>query len=242
MLAPAAPHITEELWSRRLAAAGAPWSRSTPRPGPSVDPAAVVEATREIPVQVNGKLRDKVVVAADATHRRHRGRGPRPREDPGDPRRPAAGPGRPGRRRQAGQPRRPVTLPRTPVAFDRHLDATAPAVADIARALRVTVLALMPDAVETFDAADGLLAIGRGRSMRDFLFAIIPHTSWVNLQLADGADLPERGRPDRGHRQADPPRQGAVGRGRRRAVAASRHRGAARTMSRRARRRPRRRV
>ena len=76
------------------------------------------------------------------------------------------------------------------VAFDRHLDATAPAVADIARALRVTVLTVMPEAVETFDAADGLLAIGRGRSMRDFQFAIIPHRSWVNLQLADGADLP----------------------------------------------------
>ena len=26
--------------------------------------------------------------------------------------------------------------------------------------------------------------------MRDFLFAIIPHTSHVNLQLPDGADLP----------------------------------------------------
>ena len=76
------------------------------------------------------------------------------------------------------------------IAFDRHLDATAPGVAAIARALRVTVLSVVPDAVETFDAGDGLLAIGRGRSMRDFLFAIIPHASWVNLQLADGADLP----------------------------------------------------
>ncbi len=26
--------------------------------------------------------------------------------------------------------------------------------------------------------------------MRDLLFAIIPHKSWVNLQLADGAELP----------------------------------------------------
>jgi hypothetical protein len=76
------------------------------------------------------------------------------------------------------------------LAFDRHLETTAPAVAEIARAIRVTVLSLMPDAVETFDASDGLLAIGRGRSMRDFLFAIIPHRSWVNLQLAHGAELP----------------------------------------------------
>ena len=34
MLAPAAPHITEELWSRRPAAAGEAWRRSTRRPGP----------------------------------------------------------------------------------------------------------------------------------------------------------------------------------------------------------------
>ena len=77
------------------------------------------------------------------------------------------------------------------IAFDRHLDATAPDVADVARALHATVLAEFPDAVETFDKADGLLAIGRGRSMRDFQFAIIPHRSWVNLQLADGAALPD---------------------------------------------------
>jgi len=67
MLAPAAPHITEELWSRRLAEAGEPWSSIHTQAWPEVDPTAVVESTREIPVQVNGKLRDKVTVAADAT-------------------------------------------------------------------------------------------------------------------------------------------------------------------------------
>jgi Domain of unknown function (DU1801) len=76
------------------------------------------------------------------------------------------------------------------LAFDRHLDETAPSVADIARALRDTVLEGFPDAVETFDRGDGLLAIGTGTSMRDFVFAIIPHKAHVNLQLADGADLP----------------------------------------------------
>jgi hypothetical protein len=75
-------------------------------------------------------------------------------------------------------------------AFDRHLEATAPAVADIARALRLTVLEGFPGAVETFDRGDGLLAFGTGRSMRDFRFAIIPHKAHVNLQLADGVDLP----------------------------------------------------
>ena len=76
------------------------------------------------------------------------------------------------------------------LAFDRHLETTAPAVADIARALRLTVLDGFPDAVETFDVADGLLAIGAGRSMQAFSFAILPHKVHVNLQLADGVDLP----------------------------------------------------
>ena len=67
MLAPAAPHITEELWSRRLAAVAEPWVSIHSQAWPAVDPAAVVEVTREIPVQVNGKLRDKVTVAADAS-------------------------------------------------------------------------------------------------------------------------------------------------------------------------------
>jgi hypothetical protein len=76
------------------------------------------------------------------------------------------------------------------LAFDRHLDETASAVAEIARALRLTVLEGFPGAIETFDRADGLLAFGIGRSIRDFRFAIIPHKAHVNLQLADGVDLP----------------------------------------------------
>ncbi len=67
MLAPAAPHLSEELWSRRLAEAGRPWTSIHLETWPEVDPTAVVETTREIPVQVNGKLRDKVVVPADAS-------------------------------------------------------------------------------------------------------------------------------------------------------------------------------
>ena len=65
MLAPAAPHISEELWSRRLAAAGAPWSSIHLESWPTVDVAATADATREIPVQVNGKLRDRIVVPVD---------------------------------------------------------------------------------------------------------------------------------------------------------------------------------
>jgi leucyl-tRNA synthetase len=67
MLSPAAPHISEELWARRLAEAGRPWASIHGQAWPGVDATAVVDATREIPVQVNGKLRDKVTVPADAT-------------------------------------------------------------------------------------------------------------------------------------------------------------------------------
>jgi leucyl-tRNA synthetase len=63
MLAPAAPHITEELWSRRLAAAGVAWSSIHAERWPEVDTAAAAVATRELPVQVNGKVRDRVEVA-----------------------------------------------------------------------------------------------------------------------------------------------------------------------------------
>jgi leucyl-tRNA synthetase len=64
MLAPAAPHITEELWSRRLAAAGRPWSSIHNETWPIVDDLAASDETREVPVQINGKLRDRVVVPA----------------------------------------------------------------------------------------------------------------------------------------------------------------------------------
>ena len=66
MLAPAAPHIAEELWSRRLSAAGEQWRSIHTERWPEVDLAAVAESTREVPVQVNGKVRDRVVVPANA--------------------------------------------------------------------------------------------------------------------------------------------------------------------------------
>ena len=62
MLAPAAPHITEEIWARLTAARGEAWASIHEQRWPEVDERAVAEATREVPIQVNGKLRDKVVV------------------------------------------------------------------------------------------------------------------------------------------------------------------------------------
>jgi leucyl-tRNA synthetase len=61
LLSPFTPHLCEELWeqlghSKGITAAG--W--------PAYDEAAAREDEVEIPVQVNGKVRDRVMVAADA--------------------------------------------------------------------------------------------------------------------------------------------------------------------------------
>ena len=62
MMAPVTPHITEELWQRL----GKPYSIHQ-QPWPQVDEEAAREDEITIPVQVNGKLRDRVVVPADAS-------------------------------------------------------------------------------------------------------------------------------------------------------------------------------
>jgi leucyl-tRNA synthetase len=61
LLAPLAPHVAEELWSRL----GHPDSLAS-EPFPVADPALLVDETVEIPVQVNGKVRTRVQVPADA--------------------------------------------------------------------------------------------------------------------------------------------------------------------------------
>jgi leucyl-tRNA synthetase len=61
LLAPMAPHIAEELWQalgHDQTLAYQPW--------PAYDPALLKDQEVEIPVQVNGKLRGRVVVATDA--------------------------------------------------------------------------------------------------------------------------------------------------------------------------------
>ncbi|HWI58524.1 MAG TPA: class I tRNA ligase family protein, partial [Bacillota bacterium] len=67
LLQPFAPHLVEELWSRLNAALGAAPSSGAYAPWPKFDPALLVEDTLEIPVQVNGKLRDVIRVSATAT-------------------------------------------------------------------------------------------------------------------------------------------------------------------------------
>jgi leucyl-tRNA synthetase len=61
LLAPFAPHITEELW-QRMGHQDSVHAQSWP----TFDPAALVQNEVEIAVQINGKVRDKVVVPAEA--------------------------------------------------------------------------------------------------------------------------------------------------------------------------------
>jgi len=64
ILSPLAPHLCEELWSllggdRSLAY----------EPFPAYDEAMTVDAMIELPVQINGKVRSRISVAADADER-----------------------------------------------------------------------------------------------------------------------------------------------------------------------------
>ena len=68
VLNPFAPHITEELY-RRLCSewADLPAKQLALQAWPTYNPDFLVENTKEIVIQVNGKLRDKVEMPADAT-------------------------------------------------------------------------------------------------------------------------------------------------------------------------------
>ncbi|HEY89837.1 MAG TPA: leucine--tRNA ligase [Thermoflexia bacterium] len=61
LLAPITPHLAEELWAER----GNAYSVHE-QSWPTWDPAMLVRKTREIPVQINGKVRGHITLAADA--------------------------------------------------------------------------------------------------------------------------------------------------------------------------------
>ncbi len=67
LLAPFAPHVAEELWERLHRAFGQVPPSLSYGAWPAFDPSLLVEDTVEIAVQVNGKVRDRVVVSASAT-------------------------------------------------------------------------------------------------------------------------------------------------------------------------------
>jgi len=67
LLQPLAPHLAEELWSRLIQAGLQKPGDLSYAPWPKFDPGLLVEDTLEIPVQVNGKLRDVITVPANAS-------------------------------------------------------------------------------------------------------------------------------------------------------------------------------
>jgi leucyl-tRNA synthetase len=64
MLAPFSPHIAEEMWEG-LGYQGGLLNSKKPAPWPTADPELAKKDELEIPIQVNGKLRSRVVVAPD---------------------------------------------------------------------------------------------------------------------------------------------------------------------------------
>ena len=71
-LSPMAPHLAEEMHSRLQAERGTAvsdptWRSIHQRSWPVVDPSLLTASTRELPIQVNGKLRDKLTISATAT-------------------------------------------------------------------------------------------------------------------------------------------------------------------------------
>jgi hypothetical protein len=75
--------------------------------------------------------------------------------------------------------------------WDALLERHTPDVQRAAHAIAGVVMTELPGAVVRFDPGNALLAFGTSGGMRDLVFALIPHARWVNLQLADGAILPD---------------------------------------------------
>ena len=67
LLQPFAPHLAEELWSKLDSKTGKSSVALAYAPWPQFNPALLIENMLEIPVQVNGKLRDVIKVPADAS-------------------------------------------------------------------------------------------------------------------------------------------------------------------------------
>jgi hypothetical protein len=75
------------------------------------------------------------------------------------------------------------------------LESHSDDVTEVFIALRDLVREVMPDAQEALDLPDRVLAFGYGPPggvrMRGLAVGLIPHSAHVNVQLADGADLPD---------------------------------------------------
>ena len=67
LLSPFAPHLAEELWSRLAAAFPGFDGLAADQPWPRFDPLLLIDDEIEIVMQVNGRVRDRLVMPRDAT-------------------------------------------------------------------------------------------------------------------------------------------------------------------------------
>jgi hypothetical protein len=83
----------------------------------------------------------------------------------------------------------------TDAELAKLLEPHSQSIRDVFGALRALVGEVMPDATEQVDLPDRATAFGFGTAegvrMRGLAVALIPHTAHVNVQLADGAELPD---------------------------------------------------
>lgn len=77
-----------------------------------------------------------------------------------------------------------------PDDLDAFLATCALDVRDLARRSRDLIRAVMPDAIEQFDAPARLIAYGTDRTYRGLICGIALQKSYVNLMFARGAALP----------------------------------------------------
>jgi hypothetical protein len=81
-----------------------------------------------------------------------------------------------------------VTLP---AEVEKLIAEHPPEIRAIEVLVRERLLATRPDLTEYVDWGNHLLGYSVGPKMADLVFAIIAHKAHVNLQLADGVDLPD---------------------------------------------------
>jgi hypothetical protein len=76
-------------------------------------------------------------------------------------------------------------------ALNDFLASYPPQVQELALALRVLILRVLPAAIEQVDPPSKIIAYGTDRTYTGLVCAIAPYRAHVNLMFAQGAELPD---------------------------------------------------